>query len=100
MKSTIRELAGVSPVSFSSTPMEPDDETAISDITILPDGRIFVLGASRQVLEILEVLSPEDAGLKQRLKRTGGVEYLKGEVGDDGKIAGNLTNSVQEQSQP
>lgn len=51
--------------------MEPDEETALSEITILPDGRVFVLGASRQVLEILEVLSPEDAALKQRLKQVG-----------------------------
>jgi hypothetical protein len=51
--------------------MEPDDETAISEITILPDGRVFVLGASLQVLEILEVLSPEDAALKKRLKHAG-----------------------------
>ena len=48
--------------------MESDDETAMSEITILPDGRVFVLGASLQVLEILEVLSPEDAALKERLK--------------------------------
>ena len=33
--------------------MESDDETAMSEITILPDGRVFVLGASLQVLEIL-----------------------------------------------
>lgn len=51
--------------------MEPDEETALSEITILPDGRVFVLGASLQVLEILEVLSPDDAALKQRLKQAG-----------------------------
>lgn len=46
---------------------EDDDETAISEITILPDGRVYVLGASQQVLQTLEVISPNDAVLKQRL---------------------------------
>ncbi len=62
--------------------MEPDDETAVSEITILQDGRVFVLGASRQVLEILEVLSPEDAGLKQRLEHAGGEEARSARVSD------------------
>ena len=55
-------------------PMEADGETAVSEITILPDGRVFVLGAARQVLEILNVLNPRDAGLKQRLECIGGEE--------------------------
>lgn len=53
---------------FLGTPMEPDDETAVSEITIQPDGRVFVLGASRQVLEILGVLNPEDVMLQRRLQ--------------------------------
>ena len=32
-----------------------------------PDGRVFVLGASWQVLETLAMLNPSDPGLKQRL---------------------------------
>jgi hypothetical protein len=51
--------------------MKDDDETALSEITILPDGRMFVLGASRQLLEVLEILCPNDATLEQRLKQAG-----------------------------
>jgi hypothetical protein len=62
--------------------MEVDDESAVSEITILPDGRVFVLGASRQVLEILDVLNPKDAGLKQRLERAGsGAPEISGAEG-------------------
>ncbi len=54
--------------------MKPDDETAVSEVTIQPDGRVFVLGASRQLLEILENLRPEDAALKRRLHRAVSLE--------------------------
>jgi hypothetical protein len=80
--------------------MEADDD-AVSEITILPDGRVFVLGASRQVLEILETLSPEDAALKQRLKYAGGVaNYESVERGDEMKISGRSTNAVSEGRHP
>ena len=60
-------------------PRSPKLETAVASLvaliltaagTIAP-ARVFVLGASREVLEILEVLSPEDAALKERLKHAG-----------------------------
>ena len=41
------------------------DETDVSEITIQPDGRVFVFGASRQVLELLESLSPTDQKLRR-----------------------------------
>lgn len=40
-----------------------EDETAITEITIQPDGRVYVFGTSRQVLEVLENLHPNDARL-------------------------------------
>lgn len=54
--------------------MEPDDpiaddETRISEITILPDGRIYVFGMSRQVLEMLGELRLADPGLRQRIEQ-------------------------------
>lgn len=80
--------------------MEPHDQTALSEITILPDGRVFVLGASRQVLEILEVLSPEDAALKHRLSRTGEVRECEDvEDRDEMKISDSLTNAFREKDQ-
>lgn len=81
----------------SARTMQPDDETAVSEITILPDGRIFVLGASRPVLEILAVLGPEDAGLKRRLEHLGARECGGNlEKMGDVKISGRWTNSSQE----
>jgi len=45
------------------------DETDMSEITIQPDGRVYVFGASRQVLELLESLSPTDQKLQRVLGR-------------------------------
>ena len=45
------------------------DETTITEITIQPDGRIYVFGTSRRVLEVLEELRPDDPRLRLRLGR-------------------------------
>jgi hypothetical protein len=37
-----------------------DEETNVTDITIEPDGRVYVFGTSRRVLEVLEQLRPDD----------------------------------------
>ena len=50
--------------------MEQADETAITEITIQPDGRIYVFGASRQVLAVLKDLCPHDLRLLERLSRS------------------------------
>ncbi|HEV3007183.1 MAG TPA: hypothetical protein VGX78_22125 [Pirellulales bacterium] len=47
--------------------MDADDETRTTEITILPDGRICLFGASRAVLEILGEMRLGDAALDQRL---------------------------------
>jgi hypothetical protein len=44
-----------------------DDETRISEITILPDGRICVFGMSRELLEILDGWNLGDADIRQRI---------------------------------
>jgi hypothetical protein len=49
------------------TPEPPDDETAISEITIAPDGRIYVFGASFEVLEVIEKLASPDAEIRRRV---------------------------------
>lgn len=80
--------------------MEPDHQTAVSEITILPDGRVFVLGASRELLEVLAVLNPEDAGLRQRLEYadiTGACGKMSGECAV--KISRVATNSCQKEGQ-
>jgi hypothetical protein len=43
--------------------MTDDLETAISEITIFPDGRVYVFGMSRQVLEVLQSFPTGDARL-------------------------------------
>ena len=45
-----------------------DDQSAISEITILPDGRVYLFGASRQVLEILYAIPLGDPALKRRIE--------------------------------
>jgi hypothetical protein len=47
--------------------MEPTDETAMTEIMIHPDGRIFVFGLSREVAEILYSLCPEKHPLRESL---------------------------------
>jgi hypothetical protein len=44
------------------------DETSITELTITPDGRIFVFGLSRQVLEMLEELDFTSPDLQRRLE--------------------------------
>jgi hypothetical protein len=38
--------------------IEPEDETAITEITIQPDGRIYIFGLSLEVAQVLEGLCP------------------------------------------
>ena len=40
--------------------MDLDDESRITEITLQPDGRIFVFGLSREVLAILQDFCPAD----------------------------------------
>ena len=49
--------------------MEREDETSLSEITIAPDGRVFLFGASREVLEALSQLVFRDADLDRRLNQ-------------------------------
>jgi hypothetical protein len=48
--------------------LQPNEETLTTEITILPDGRVYVFGLSLQVLELLEDLSPRDPLVKKRLE--------------------------------
>jgi hypothetical protein len=45
-----------------------DDETSITEITIAPDGRIYVFGASQGVLEVLDELALGDAAVRERVE--------------------------------
>jgi hypothetical protein len=50
------------------------EETQITEITIQPDGRVYVFGTSRQVLEVLEQLRPDDPRLQRLLSHVRGIE--------------------------
>jgi hypothetical protein len=50
------------------------DETTITEISIQPDGRLYVFGTSRRVLELLEGLRPNDARLGRLLRQVRGAE--------------------------
>jgi hypothetical protein len=45
------------------------DETAMTDITIGPDGRVYIFGASMPVLEVLEAAGLGGENLRRRLDR-------------------------------
>jgi hypothetical protein len=48
--------------------LNADDETSITEISFLPDGRICVFGSSREVLEVLESLELGDPELDARIE--------------------------------
>lgn len=50
-------------------PVNSDDETSLSEITILPDGRVYVFGMSQQMLEVLQTLQSGDARLRHLLEQ-------------------------------
>jgi hypothetical protein len=43
------------------------DETSITEITIQPDGRVYVFGTSRRALELLQRLRPDDPKIQRLL---------------------------------
>lgn len=51
-----------------SAELRQADARGVSEITILPDGRLYVLGLSEAVLELLEAAGPWD-GLSSRRPR-------------------------------
>ena len=49
-------------------PPSLDNEKNITELTIAPDGRVFVFGTSRPILEVLEALQPRDKKLQRLLE--------------------------------
>ena len=53
--------------------MNADDETNVTDIQLLPDGRICVFGTSEEVLEVLDELQGgQDPAVARRLEASRG----------------------------
>jgi hypothetical protein len=42
------------------------DESDLSEITILPDGRVYAFGITRQVVDLLKSLESRDDALRQQ----------------------------------
>ena len=53
--------------------MADDDENTMTEITIQPDGRVYLFGTSRAVLEMMESLAPHDLGLRRILGHVRGM---------------------------
>jgi hypothetical protein len=45
-----------------------DNETSMTEITIQPDGRVYVFGTSRSVLDLLAELNPRSTQLQRLLE--------------------------------
>jgi hypothetical protein len=57
--------------------MNAEDETNVTDIELLPDGRICVFGASAEVLTVLDQLQcGTDPSVSDRLRRRSGIVDL------------------------
>lgn len=64
-----------------------DEETPITEITIAPDGRIYVFGASAEVLEVMGSLDSQNAELRKRID-----ESRKTAPASSGNIAQNRSS--------
>jgi hypothetical protein len=62
-----------------------EEETTLTEITILPDGRIYVFGLSRPVLEILGELQSQDQRLRRLLEQA--ALNTPDSAAEDGKLA-------------
>jgi hypothetical protein len=51
------------------TILQADDETSITELSFLPDGRIMVFGMSREVLDLLGELALGDPVLARRYEQ-------------------------------
>ena len=54
--------------------MAEDDETLMTEISIGPDGRVYVFGLSKAVLEILSELTGPASPIREK------VEQLRGQI--------------------
>jgi hypothetical protein len=57
-----------------------EDETTMTEITVQPDGRIFVFGTSRQVLDLLVGLNPRSSKLNRLIRHVRSVESTQRET--------------------
>jgi hypothetical protein len=46
--------------------MTDEEETPLSEIHILPDGRVYLFGAGRELLDVVAVINQHDVMLQRR----------------------------------
>jgi hypothetical protein len=59
---------------MKSCPDSIEDENTMTEITVQPDGRVFVFGTSRNVLDILIGLNPRSSKLNRLIGRVRSIE--------------------------
>jgi len=64
---------------MNAAPTVLDNEKNVTELTIAPDGRIFVFGTSRQILEVLAALQPADEKLQRLLGHVHALEASQNE---------------------
>jgi hypothetical protein len=69
------------------------DESSISEINILSDGRICIFGASMQVLEMLDATSLGDLSLRRRIEALRRAQA--GPAVESNSLESNMTGSAQ-----
>ena len=52
---------------MSECEVQLDNENNVTELTIAPDGRVFVFGTSRPALEVLHALRPDDRRVRALL---------------------------------
>jgi hypothetical protein len=67
-----------------------EDETTMTEITLQPDGRVFIFGTSRHVLDILLDLDPDSARLQRLISE---VERLESSTFD--KVAATTPHTTR-----
>ena len=56
-----------------------EDDSQISEINILPDGRVCLFGASRQILEIMDAIPLDTPELKKRIEHLRTIDVRQAE---------------------
>jgi hypothetical protein len=70
--------------------MVNEDESNLTEITLLPDGRVFVFGMSAPVLEILGEIQPRDERLQRLLAESQNLVGASRPLSENTEAQGNV----------
>lgn len=60
---------------MNSVRLPNDDAAPITEISILPDGRVHIHGTTLEVLDVLKSLKPREEAFGELLRRVEGVNH-------------------------